>query len=112
LLSEQNLNYHLKDLKRYGIVDQDTTSRYTITWLGNILLSAYEQVPPRQLDEIRLDEVMSRSLVTVGEETDLRACAKVMLAKGISSLVVIDGKKNLKGIVTKTDVAKALAAHG
>lgn len=71
----------------------------------------YEQVPPRQLDEIRLDEVMSKSLVTVGEETNLLVCAKIMLAKGISSLVVVDSRKNLKGIFTKTDLTTAYVEH-
>jgi CBS domain-containing protein len=71
----------------------------------------YGRVPPRQLNEIRLDEVMSSGLVTVGEETDLKACAKIMLDKGISSLVVVDGKKNLKGIFTKTDLTNAYVEY-
>ncbi|AFU58947.1 putative inosine-5'-monophosphate dehydrogenase protein [Candidatus Nitrososphaera gargensis Ga9.2] len=89
-----------KNHKPLGIVTEKDIARFL-----------YEQVPPRQLDEIRLDEVMSRSLVTVGEETDLRACAKVMLAKGVSSLVVVDGKKNLKGIFTKTDLTTAYVEY-
>jgi CBS domain-containing protein len=89
-----------KNRKPLGIVTEKDIARFL-----------YEQVPPRRLDEIRLDEVMSKGLVTVGEETDLRACAKLMLAKGISSLVVIDGKKNLKGIFTKTDLTTAYVEH-
>jgi CBS domain-containing protein len=89
-----------KNRKPLGIVTEKDIARFL-----------YEQVPARQLDEIRLDEVMSRSLVTVGEETDLRACAKTMLAKGISSLVVVDGKKSLKGIFTKTDLTNAYVEY-
>ena len=89
-----------KNRKPLGMVTEKDIARFL-----------YEQVPPRQLNEIRLDEVMGRGLVTVGEETDLRACAKVMLAKGISSLVVVDGKNNLKGIFTKTDLTTAYVEH-
>ena len=71
----------------------------------------YRQVPSRQLDEIRLDEVMTRHLVTVCEETDLRVCAKLMLDKQISSLMVVDSKKKLKGIFTKTDLTNAYVEH-
>lgn len=89
-----------KNRKPLGMVTEKDIARFL-----------YEQVPPRQLDEIRLDEVMSKSLVTVGEETDLMVCAKIMLAKGISSLVVVDSRKNLKGIFTKTDLTTAYVEH-
>lgn len=89
-----------KNRKPLGIVTEKDIARFL-----------YEQVPPRQLDEIRLDEVMSRGLVTIGEETDLRVCAKTMLAKGISSLIVVDGKNNLNGIFTKTDLTTAFVEH-
>jgi CBS domain-containing protein len=88
-----------KSRKPLGIVTEKDIARFL-----------YYKVPPRQLDEIRLDEIMSKRLVTVGEETDLRVCAKTMLAKGISSLVVVDGK-NLKGIFTKTDLATAYVEY-
>jgi CBS domain-containing protein len=52
-------------------------------------------------------EIMSKDLVTVEENSDSRNCAKLMLEKGISSLIVVDGSKNLKGILTKTDLLYA-----
>jgi CBS domain-containing protein len=89
-----------KNRKPLGMVTEKDIARFL-----------YEHVPPRRLDEVRLDEVMSTGLVTVGEETDLRVCAKTMLAKGISSLVVVDGKNNLAGIFTKTDLTSAYVEH-
>jgi CBS domain-containing protein len=72
----------------------------------------YSEVPARQLDEIRVDEVMSRALITVEPDTDVRDCAKVMLQKQVSSLIVVDqGTKNLKGILTKTDLTTAFVEH-
>ncbi|MDQ3967809.1 MAG: CBS domain-containing protein [Thermoproteota archaeon] len=67
----------------------------------------YSEVPSRRLDEIMIEETMSKDLVTVEEDSDSRKCAKLMLEKGISSLIVVDRSKNLKGILTKTDVLYA-----
>ena len=67
----------------------------------------YSEVPSRRLDEISVAEIMSKNLVTVEEGSDLRKCAKLMLEKGISSLIVVDGRKNLKGIFTKSDLVYA-----
>jgi CBS domain-containing protein len=71
----------------------------------------YERVPSRRLDEIRLDEVMSTDLVTVEPNEDLRLCAKLMLRKRISSLIVVDANNILKGILTKTDLISAYAEY-
>lgn len=90
----------VKNHKPLGVVTEKDIARFL-----------YEQVPTRQLDEIRLDEVMSRDLVTVNPEQDLRHCAKLMLKKQISSLLVVDDKNNLKGIFTKTDLTTAYIEH-
>jgi CBS domain-containing protein len=89
-----------KNHKPLGVVTEKDIARFL-----------YEQEPTRQLDEIRLDEVMSRDLVTVNPEQDLRHCAKLMLKKQISSLLVVDDKNNLKGIFTKTDLTTAYIEH-
>jgi CBS domain-containing protein len=67
----------------------------------------YSEVPSRRLDEIVVNEIMSKVLVTVEENFDLRRCSRLMLEKGISSLIVLDKSKNLKGIFTKTDLLSA-----
>ena len=67
----------------------------------------YSEVPSRRLDEIIVNEIMSKNLVTIEENSDLRKCSRLMLEKGISSLIVLDRSKNLKGIFTKTDLLYA-----
>jgi len=89
-----------KNRKPLGIITEKDIARFL-----------YEEVPTKRLDEIRLDEVMSRNLVSVDEGTDLRICAKTMLDKHISSLLVVDSKKKLKGIFTKTDLATAYVEY-
>lgn len=88
-----------KNRKPLGMITEKDIARFL-----------YAQVPARRLDEIRLDEVMTKDLVTVDEGAGLRACAKLMLEKQISSLIVVDDK-NLKGIFTKTDLTSAYVEH-
>jgi CBS domain-containing protein len=89
-----------KQNRAVGIVTEKDIARFV-----------YEQSPKRRLDETRLDEVMTDSVVTVDPDADLRTCASRMLGRDISSLLVVDNKKNLKGIFTKTDLASAYVEH-
>ena len=50
---------------------------------------------------------MSKDLLIIEENSDLRKCSRLMLEKGISSLIVRDRNKNLKRIFTKTDLLYA-----
>jgi CBS domain-containing protein len=54
---------------------------------------------------------MSTNLITVDEQSDLNTCAKLMLDKEISSLIVVDSKDDLKGIITKSDLVGVYAKH-
>jgi CBS domain-containing protein len=71
----------------------------------------YRETPARRLGEITVGEVMTQNPVTVQEDMDLKDCARLMLEKGISSLPVVDSKKNLKGIFTKSHLADVYAGH-
>ena len=84
-----------RDHRPFGIITEKDIARFL-----------YDNTASK-LDEIRIDEVMSKDLVTVDEEKDLRACAKIMLDKQISSLLVVDNSRMLKGILTKTDLLHA-----
>jgi CBS domain-containing protein len=86
----------VKNRRPLGLVTEKDMARFL-----------YQDVPAKGLGEIRLDEVMSKELITVEPETDLRTCARMMLSNHVSSLLVIDIKNNLKGIFTKTDLATA-----
>jgi CBS domain-containing protein len=61
----------------------------------------------RALNQIHLDEIMSRNLFTISKDQDeiLVQCAIRMDAFQISSIIVVDDDK-LEGIVTKSDLVK------
>jgi CBS domain-containing protein len=60
------------------------------------------------LQEIRVSEVMSKDLVTVGPGTSLREAAKIMTDRWIRHLPVVDGGE-LVGIISQRDLAGVLA---
>jgi CBS domain-containing protein len=79
----------------------------------------YEEAPNRRLNEIRLEEVMSKSLITAKEDDSVADCARLMLDNGISSVIVVtkvDRKtqrrrnttvSDFMGVVTKSDLVEA-----
>jgi CBS domain-containing protein len=67
--------------------------------------------PTCNIREIKINEVMSKDLVTVTIEKEIKFCASMMLNSGISSLVVNDTNGNLKGIFTKSDLVRAYGSY-
>ena len=59
----------------------------------------------RTIDNIAVTRIMTKDVLTVSLGTDVAKAAAIMLDKGISSLVVVDGGK-VAGILTKTDVVR------
>jgi CBS domain-containing protein len=89
-----------KDNKPLGIITEKDIARFL-----------YTEVPNRRLNEISVNEIMNKDLIKVGEQTNLDICARMMLEKEISSVVVVDNEGVLKGIITKSDMVEAYARH-
>ena len=53
---------------------------------------------------------MKHNLITVTRDADLSEAARIMSSNRISGLPVVNAVDNLVGIVTKTDIGKALGA--
>ena len=54
-------------------------------------------------------EVMSKNIVSVNYDDDLAKAGKLMLDENINGVGVLSGNKHLIGIISKTDIVKALA---
>jgi CBS domain-containing protein len=92
-----------KDNKPLGILTEKDIAWYL-----------YTEVPNRRLDQVALNEVMSKNLITVGEQMNLGICATLMLENKISSIIVVDDdirKGDLKGIITKSDLVNTYAKY-
>lgn len=64
----------------------------------------------RPIDNIPIERVMSKGIMSVSTGSDLNNAAALMLKHDISSLVVMDGK-NVAGVVTKTDLTRAFSKN-
>jgi CBS domain-containing protein len=61
-----------------------------------------------RLDEVRISEVMTKDIITVGPQTTLREAAKNMADRWIRHLPVVDGGK-VVGVISQRDLAGVLA---
>lgn len=61
-----------------------------------------------RLDDVRISEVMTKDVITVGAGTSLREAARIMAEKWIRHLPVVDSGK-LVGIISQRDLAGVLA---
>ena len=59
---------------------------------------------------VDVDRIMTRAVVTVGEATPVAEAATLMIRRKIGGLPVVDASRAVLGIVTETDLLKALAA--
>ena len=69
------------------------------------LVKSLYRIDAKPLEASRVSDIMSKDLVTVQHGTTLSDCAKIMLDKKISSVLVLKKDKTLSGIITKTDLA-------
>lgn len=58
----------------------------------------------KPLGKILVKDIMKKSLITVFDDSNIKECAKLMKENEISSIIVINRKHKLIGVVTKTDL--------
>ncbi|MFQ5970641.1 MAG: CBS domain-containing protein, partial [Nitrososphaerales archaeon] len=78
---------------------------------GRDLGALFGQVLTPDLSAIFLArDIMKQDPITIGKDSDLAEAAYIMVRNRISGLPVVDSNNDLVGMVTKTDIARALAA--
>ena len=60
------------------------------------------------LAELQVKEIMSRDLITVSQDDTVEEAAQLMLEHTISGLPVVDAGGSLVGIITQSDILRAL----
>jgi CBS domain-containing protein/predicted transcriptional regulator len=63
---------------------------------------------PTRINSILLAKDVMNDPITILSEADLAEAAKIMIRNGISGLPIVNSKNKLVGIITKTDIVKAL----
>jgi CBS domain-containing protein len=56
---------------------------------------------------MKLKDLMTTDVITVGAESSLKDAARRMIEAGISGLVVTDGEGTIRGVITEADFVKA-----
>ncbi len=89
-------------ISRVVVVDEDrTVGIITQKDITNFLVA---DKSVRGLEEIKAEEGMTTRRITATRNTSLSLIARTMIDKGISSVLIVDDKYKLQGIVTKTDI--------
>jgi CBS domain-containing protein len=60
---------------------------------------------------LKLEEFMTKNAITCKETDNVLEVTKLMLAKGLGCLVVINKKHKPIGIITETDILKKVVVH-
>lgn len=79
---------------RYGISDQVRKGFLSEEGFGNISLAR---------------EVMTEGLITIKFNQSLSDACKLILENNVSGLIVLDGNGSIAGVISKTDITKAIA---
>jgi CBS domain-containing protein len=61
------------------------------------------------LARLKVEKIMTRNPITISPEAAISQAAQVMLEKKISGLPVVDSKGQLVGIITESDIFRAVA---
>lgn len=64
------------------------------------------------VDSMRVQDMMTTRVVCASVDTSIRRLAEVMLLHGIDALPVTDDAQHLLGLVTRTDLLRALVLDG
>ncbi|MFB5639737.1 MAG: CBS domain-containing protein [Nitrosopumilus sp.] len=83
-----------EDESGYGISDQIRKGFLSKEGFGDISLAR---------------EVMTEGLITIKFNQNLSDACKLILENNVSGLVVLDGNQSISGIISKTDIMKAIA---
>jgi CBS domain-containing protein len=102
LLQVQQLMVN-NNISRVVVVDENNKPAGIVTQKDMIDFLVADK-SKRGIEEIKVEEVMTKKLITAKRKVSISNIAETMMNKNISSVIIVDGKGKLDGIVTKTDI--------
>ena len=64
----------------------------------------------RLSDEFQAEDIMTSPVITIDANADIKEAAKIMVTRRIGALPVTNAHSGLAGIITETDLLKALVS--
>ena len=107
--------------KLAGIISETDVSRTVPAFKSKTIESVYENMEllfsskskPDFIEPsfVRIEDIMTRNIITIAKDADLTEAAKIMIKQGIGGLPVIEAQDNMEqpiGVISKSDIVKAL----
>lgn len=86
------------------------SSNIGVADLGRLLAAAEREAANHRFGNASCAEIMTRQLVTVAPEADIRQVARLFRQHRIKSLPVVDAQGRLAGLILQADIIEALTA--
>ncbi len=116
-----------KKISRVVVIDHENKPIGIITLADVAMISSLIRPPKRLLDErliltggtitlprgvhlLTAGDVMTVNPISIEKDAGLSDAARMMVRKGISGLPVVDNSGKLEGIITKSDITRAVAS--
>jgi CBS domain-containing protein len=90
------------DVECIPVVDEEETLHGLVTFRDIVMKIVYPQMMTRDL---RIEEIMSKNLVTCSPDSTVLDVVKIMKNKHLRRIPVVDSRKTLVGLVTDFDMA-------
>jgi acetoin utilization protein AcuB len=74
----------------------------------DLLRACLAQIPANRIDDWPLSRLMSTKVICATADTEIRVLAEVMAARHISALPIVDAGQRVVGMVTRSDILRAL----
>lgn len=99
-----------KNIRQIPIIDSTTNVLANILTIRQILKQLNDDINFAKLSMVKsLNTIEPKQIITTDPITDLRRAAKVMLDFNLNALLVINSDDEIKGILSKTDIVRAVA---
>ena len=110
--------------KLAGIISETDISRTVPTFKSKTIRSVYENMELMFSSKskpdfikpsfVRIEDIITGNIITIGEDADLADAAKIMIKQGIGGLPVIGARDNMEqpiGVISKSDIVNALVIN-